>query len=166
MRFSLCLVVYGCCFVGAYHSLYVSYIPSNGIKNPLGLFFSRYYLKVYKRSMLHLSTVPLRLPWKCKAKRLFCPPSWFDPTNNSFYLSIAFLSFFRHFHTCLISSSQGVKFQGQTVLCIASWLLGFLALTSQCATEYWTWKLNRNFLRSYFYPRQWQLTFSYNLFFL
>lgn len=105
------------------------------------------------------------LLWECKAKRLLYPHNWFDPTNNTFHLCITFLSFLRNFHTCLTSSSQGIKFQGQIVLYIASWLLEFLALISQCATKYWTGKLNRNFLGPYFCPRQRQFTFFYNLLF-
>lgn len=97
-------------------------------------------------------------------KNLLGPKICCDPTKTAFHFFKTFL-FFKEASRLISFHHWRSKSQGQIVLCNANCLRGFLAFASQCATKYWTGKLNRNLWRSYFSPRQSQHTFSYNLFF-
>ena len=131
-EFRLCLVLCSCCF-WTYYSFHVSCMPSKGIRKPLGLFSLEIILKPVKGPCCSLIVLPV-LPWE--HKRDFVPQIELSQLIIPSICLEHFNLFLRIFHACLLSSSQGVKFQGQIVLYVASWPLEFLALAFLCATEY------------------------------
>lgn len=125
------------------------------------LFFHKSFLEGFDYSHVRA----LALPRECNnQKKLLGPKICCDPTKTAFHFFKTFL-FFKEASRLISFHHWRSKSQGQIVLCNANCLRGFLAFASQCATKYWTGKLNRNLWRSYFSPRQSQHIFSYNLFF-